>query len=109
MSKAAKVNAQGVVENVIVVGDYIPEGYQLCNDWIGIGMNVNAPEPTPPLPSNDEQSAKRKAAYTEEADPIFFMAQRGEATTEEWQAKINEIKERYPYYFDDQGNLIEAQ
>lgn len=46
---------------------------------------------------NAEQKAKRKAAYTEEADPLFFMAQRGEATVEEWQAKIAEIKAKFPY------------
>ena len=40
--------------------------------------------------------ANRKAAYQTEADPIFFKAQRGEATMEEWQAKIAEIKARYP-------------
>lgn len=44
-----------------------------------------------------EQEALRKTAYTEESDPIFFMAQRGEATMEEWQAKVAEIKARYPY------------
>ena len=44
-----------------------------------------------------QQEAKRKAAYTAEADPLFFMSQRGEATVEEWQAKVAEIKARYPY------------
>jgi hypothetical protein len=41
--------------------------------------------------------SQRKAAYQEEADPLFFMAQRGEATMEEWTAKVAEIKARYPY------------
>jgi len=40
---------------------------------------------------------KRAAAYTAEADPLFFKAQRGEATIEEWQAKVAEIRNRYPY------------
>ena len=44
-----------------------------------------------------QQEAARKAAYTAEADPLFFMSQRGEATVEEWQAKVAEIKARYPY------------
>lgn len=43
------------------------------------------------------QEAKRQAAYASESDPIFFMAQRGEATVEEWTAKVAEIKARYPY------------
>lgn len=38
----------------------------------------------------------RRAAYTTEADPIFFKMQRGEATQAEWLAKIAEIKQRYP-------------
>jgi hypothetical protein len=43
------------------------------------------------------QKAARRAAYQRESDPLFFMSQRGEATIEEWQAKIAEIKARYPY------------
>jgi hypothetical protein len=39
----------------------------------------------------------RATAYTTEADPLFFKAQRGEATIEEWQAKVEEIRSRYPY------------
>ena len=44
-------------------------------------------------------SAKRNraTAYTTEADPLFFKAQRGEATMEEWEAKVAEIRSRYPY------------
>jgi len=38
----------------------------------------------------------RRAAYIAEADPLFFKAQRGEATKEEWQAKVQEIKARFP-------------
>jgi len=40
---------------------------------------------------------KRAAAYTAEADPLFFKTQRSEATIEEWQAKVAEIRSRYPY------------
>lgn len=38
----------------------------------------------------------RRAAYITEADPLFFKAQRGEATMDEWQAKVAEIKARFP-------------
>ena len=41
--------------------------------------------------------ANRASAYTAEADPLFFKSQRGEATIEEWQAKVAEIRSRYPY------------
>jgi hypothetical protein len=39
----------------------------------------------------------RAAAYAAEADPLFFKAQRGEATAEEWEAKVQEIRVRHPY------------
>ncbi len=38
----------------------------------------------------------RRAAYINEADPLFFKAQRGEATMDEWKTKIAEIKARFP-------------
>ena len=38
----------------------------------------------------------RRSAYIAEADALFFKAQRGEATMEEWQAKVTEIKNRFP-------------
>ena len=43
-----------------------------------------------------EAEANRKAAYIDEADPLFFKAQRDEATLQEWQDKVAEIKARYP-------------
>jgi hypothetical protein len=54
-------------------------------------------EPPAYVSTKAEQEAKRHAAYTAEADPLFFMSQRGEATTAEWEAKVAEIKARYPY------------
>lgn len=41
--------------------------------------------------------ANRAQAYKTESDPLFFKAQRGEGTIEEWQAKVEEIKQRFPY------------
>lgn len=43
-----------------------------------------------------EAEAARRAAYMSESDPLFFKAQRGEATLQEWFNKIAEIKARYP-------------
>ena len=45
-----------------------------------------------PLPTD----VLRFDAYVTESDPIFFKVQRGEATFQEWQDKIAEIKARYP-------------
>jgi hypothetical protein len=46
---------------------------------------------------NQEAKANRAKAYIAEADALFFKSQRGEATLEEWQAKVEEIKARFPY------------
>jgi hypothetical protein len=40
--------------------------------------------------------SNRKAAYEQEADPLFFKWQAGEATEAEWKAKRDEIKARFP-------------
>jgi hypothetical protein len=40
--------------------------------------------------------SSRKAAYEQEADPLFFKWQAGEATEAEWKAKRDEIKARFP-------------
>ena len=40
---------------------------------------------------------QRADAYQSEADPLFFKAQRGEVLEEVWLAKIQEIKDRFPY------------
>lgn len=69
--------------------------------WTGSFWEVlpEYPQPAPPpIPTNAQQAESRKAAYTAEADPIYFMWQAGEATQAEWVAKREEIKARYPYY-----------
>jgi hypothetical protein len=38
---------------------------------------------------------QKRVSYQAEADPLFFKWQRGEATKEEWLAKVLEIKERF--------------
>lgn len=46
---------------------------------------------------NAAMKQARETAYKIESDPLFFKAQRGEATTQEWQTKVAEIKARFPY------------
>jgi len=46
--------------------------------------------------TQEEQEANRKLAFVSEADPLFFKWQAGEATQEEWLAKRQEIRDRYP-------------
>ena len=57
------------------------------------------------IPDEEKQESLRQQrafAYAAEADPLFFKAQRGEATTAEWEAKIAEIKARFPYPGDNE-------
>ena len=51
------------------------------------------------LPVKQRQATEqsRAAAYRTEADPLFFQYQAGEVTKEEWLAKREEIRARYPY------------
>lgn len=57
-------------------------------------------EPPAPEPTAEEiaaaVTAARGRAYQKESDPLFFKAQRGEATMDEWLAKVAEIKARIP-------------
>lgn len=45
-------------------------------------------------------TALRRMAYRAESDGLFFKAQRGEVTNQEWLDKITEIRSRYPYPSD---------
>jgi len=69
------------------------------NGWILI-EGEKPPAPPPPDPSiayNAQQKENRLLAYEAESDPLFFKSQLGEATVEEWKAKREEIKQRFPY------------
>jgi UDP-galactopyranose mutase len=46
---------------------------------------------------NRSQKQSRQSAYEKESDPLFMKYQRGEATKEEWEAKVEAIKLMYPY------------
>jgi hypothetical protein len=47
--------------------------------------------------TNAAASDARHAAFIAEADPLFMKWQAGEATKQEWLAKREEIRQRYPY------------
>ena len=44
-----------------------------------------------------EIETQRRNAYTQEADPLFFSYQRGEATEQDWLDAVDSIRARYPY------------
>jgi hypothetical protein len=60
--------------------------------------------PIPPPDPEDVLAKKkaeieliRKTTFEREADPLFFKWQAGEGTEEEWKAKRQEIRDRFPY------------
>lgn len=68
-------------------------GQHIVGDENGFPILIT---PEPHVPTQEEIQNLRKAAYAAESDPLYFKAQRGEATQEEWLAKVQEIKNRYP-------------
>lgn len=69
------------------------QGNQVTVDEAAVAAEIQRLQP---IKAAEQADAKRKVAYIVEADPLFFKAQRGEATMEEWQAKVAEIKARFP-------------
>ena len=101
------VSNYGVIEGGVVVNAVLAEeGFAAEQGWVllpeGVGPNwlydgSTFSAPPPYVPPKEVQEAKRAAAYRAEADPLFFKAQRGEATMDEWLALVAKIKVRYPY------------
>ena len=69
-------------------------------DWDALSIRNDIlpyePPPPPPPPTQEQIDAMRQTAYQQEADPIFFKWQRGEATEQQWLDKIADIRARYP-------------
>lgn len=82
---------------VDVLPPEVPEGMRA--KYVG-GRFQFEPIPAPPAPTPEQiaeaVTARRATAYRDEADPLYFKAQRGESTMEEWLAKVAEIKARFP-------------
>jgi len=53
---AATLNGN-IVTNVIVV-DEIPQGYVECPSWVGIGMDINTPNPGPTASENKQTATQ---------------------------------------------------
>ena len=102
MVKTYAIIEDGVVANVALAeAEYAAEkGWVLLppyvfSGWLYDGQNFSAPADI--APTHQEQQDKRSTAYRAEADPLFFQAQRGKATQQEWLDKIAEIEARFPY------------
>ena len=91
---AALFNSNGVAVNVVIIDNDIPDGYTYVPFQIGIGQTYKEAENSNML---FKARVWREEAYRNEADPLFFQAQRGKATQQEWLDKIAEIEARFPY------------
>jgi hypothetical protein len=92
----------------ILTVNYVGSQWSLSGDsYDGLTWLSNTPKPTQAeldvlwestkaTLQNKEAERQRATTYVAESDPLFFKAQRGEATMEEWQSKVAEIKARYP-------------
>jgi hypothetical protein len=65
--------------------------------WDGTEVTRTFNHMDPPTPTLEQQQQARAEAYRDEADPLFFKAQRDEASLQDWQDKIQEIRTRFPY------------
>jgi len=74
-------------------GAFDAQGNQVTIDEAAVAAEIQRLQP---IKTAEQASRKRQQAYIAEADPLFFKAQRGEATIEEWQEKVAEIKQRFP-------------
>ena len=83
--------------NVVTIDDtagaFDADGNSVAIDESAVAAEIQRLQP---IKASEQAQANRKAAYIAEADPLFFKAQRGEATMEDWQAKVAEIKARFP-------------
>ena len=81
----------GVDENGTAIESSNPENFGVT--WEEIQAEVARLTALEPVRISE---ANRKAAYEQEADPLFFKWQAGETTKEEWEAKRAEIRARFP-------------
>lgn len=93
---------------LILTTNYVGSSWTLNGDsYEGLTWLSDSPKPTKEeldalwestqkIAANQRAEKNRHDAYIAEADPLFFKAQRGEGTMAEWEAKVAEIKLRYP-------------
>ena len=83
--------------NVVTIDDgagaFDAQGNQVTVDEAAVAAEIQRLQP---IKAVEQAERNRQAAYIAESDPLFFKWQAGETTQEEWQAKRNEIKARYP-------------
>ena len=88
---------RNLYSNVVTIddgaGSFDAQGNQVTVDEAAVAAEIQRLQP---IKAVEQAERNRQVAYMAESDPLFFKAQRGEATMEEWQAKVAEIKTRFP-------------
>ena len=88
---------RNLYHNVVTIDDtagaFDAQGNQVTVDESDVAAEIQRLQP---IKAAEEASRQRQQGYIAEADPLFFKAQRGEATMEELQAKVADIKARFP-------------
>lgn len=72
-------------------------GFEIVPDAKGLPCLAKPATPTTEE-LNAGVSVQREDAYRAEADPLYFMVQRGEVEEQLWLDKVAEIRARFPKY-----------
>ena len=83
---------QRLSDGAFIPADPANRDYAEYLSWVEAGNTPEEADAPPPVP----YTVLREQAYKAEADPLFFQEQRGEVPAGTWEAKIEEIKVRYP-------------
>ena len=93
----------------VLSSNYVGSEWTLNGDtYDGLTWLSDTPKPTqaeldaawPQVQYQQQRAAietQRRNAYTQEADPLFFSYQRGEATEQDWLDAVESIRLRYTY------------
>jgi len=84
-----------LIEGIETIEHYVPNTYSYIGREIKIANQENYNGYINSY--NQKQKSKREEAYKNEADSLFFKAQRQEIPMQVWLDKVNEIKEKYSY------------
>ena len=70
---AAKLDGTTVVNTIVV--DEIPYGFVACPVWVGIGMDINTPQPAEVIPPAVDPVEKLKSFLAENPDVADLLLQ----------------------------------
>ena len=79
--------------NIVITDNY---WNSLVGKRIKVDLNTKKIASLEKKLTDEEVDSLRRAAYEQEADPLFFKYQRKEIKKEVWLDKVKEIKTRYP-------------